>query len=543
MKQWTILCLAILTIFSCKDYRNTQAVMDRAESLMNEAPDSSLALLNGVDRKKLTRRGSKARFTLLLSMAQHKCYMDMSADTCLRAAYEWYQQHGSERNKMLSAYYLGLFHEQAGGNIEAVLAFAEAESLAQSLQDYRQLSLIEQHLSEIFDQNYDNVRALDYAQKSLQYAMMAQDSVMEDYCRYDVAVRLLAQYRYEEAGAHLSQVLQNSKDNPSLYSYAAQKMAAVCFLKEKPDIESAKNYYQEIIEIGAKAIDCHDFGLLAGISEYENKQEVADSYLAIAESMITSSIDSLVFYNDCRNVYDTRKDWERAHEAKTKSVMIQDRMVIQLLGQSISHAMKGYYEDKWELEKVKSRSRLYVFSLLGILVLLAAAMVSYFVIRKNRSLLEDMAKTQDLSKELVNTFVADKISDLQRLSESFFSWEDNSVKKREGKRGLFTRDDTISSFRMQLSELRNDHTFITALEQSLNISESGIMTRSRQLLPNAKELDYTILTLLFSGFSIMSISFLLRMSEASLRMRKTRYKQKFSEFPEPERSLFLEKLG
>ena len=69
------------------------------------------------------------------------------------------------------------------------------------------------------------------------------------------------------------------------------------------------------------------------------------------------------------------------------------------------------------------------------------------------------------------------------------------------------------------------------------------MARARQLLSSEKELDFSILTLLFSGFSIKSISYLLRMSEASLRMRKTRFKQQFELMTEPERSLFMEKLG
>ena len=105
------------------------------------------------------------------------------------------------------------------------------------------------------------------------------------------------------------------------------------------------------------------------------------------------------------------------------------------------------------------------------------------------------------------------------------------------------KDDIISLFRRQLGELRDEHAFIESLEHSLNIKEGGLMKRARQLLNQEKELDFSILTLLFSGFSIKSMSYLLRMSEASLRMRKTRYKQRFESLPEQERTLFLAKLG
>ena len=213
------------------------------------------------------------------------------------------------------------------------------------------------------------------------------------------------------------------------------------------------------------------------------------------------------------------------------------------MGHSLTHAMENYYEDEWKLEKAKSQVRLSLSILIGVLFLILASVASFSVIRRRQVLLEDMARTQDLSNDMMNTFVADKIKSLQALSESYFAWEDTSVKKREERIGKQTRDEIITTFRGQLSDLRNDKTFISALEQSLNLTENGIMDRLRKCLLSEKELDFSILTLLFSGFSIKSISFLLRMSEASLRMRKSRYKKLFEEFTEPDRSRFLEKMG
>ena len=132
---------------------------------------------------------------------------------------------------------------------------------------------------------------------------------------------------------------------------------------------------------------------------------------------------------------------------------------------------------------------------------------------------------------------------IQAKGKSYFSWDENAIVKREHKEGKQSKDEIISSFRTQLGDLRNDHSFITALEQSLDLANNGIMEKARRHLKNEKEIDFSVLTLLLSGFSIKSISYLLRMSEASLRMRKTRFKQQFEIMPEPLRSLFLDKIG
>ena len=106
-----------------------------------------------------------------------------------------------------------------------------------------------------------------------------------------------------------------------------------------------------------RMFNSHDYGVLALISEKESESNKADGYLQNAKNMLLSSADSAVFYNDCRNVYDERDDWEKAHRAKTESVKIQDRITIDMLGQSLTHSMEDYYEMKWKIEEERFHTR------------------------------------------------------------------------------------------------------------------------------------------------------------------------------------------
>ena len=146
---------------------------------MTQAPDSALALMQSIVAKDLPTRGLRARHALLLTMAKNKCYQDISSDTTVRMSYDWYQRHGSTRYKMLSSYYFGYVEQERGNSIEALLAFKKAETIADDLEDYRQLSLIEQHLSELFHQNYDNYRALEYSQEALSHAKLARPAMLK----------------------------------------------------------------------------------------------------------------------------------------------------------------------------------------------------------------------------------------------------------------------------------------------------------------------------------------------------------------------------
>ena len=555
MRRGIIFIVALLSLFSCG--REYKEVMDTAEAQMMQDPDSALALMQSIVAEDLPTRGQRARHALLLTMAKDKCYQDISGDTTIRMSYEWYQHHGSKRYKMLSAYYLGFVEQSRGKNIEAALAFREAEPLAEELEDYRQLSLVEQHLSAIFAANYDHVRALEYAEHSLEAANKAGEKLMADWCKLDIATQLINKLRLNDAYPLLKDIIcSHSSNRSALYYFAALEMAKVMYYRNPRQIDSAGWYMQQVIDSKKISLDSRHYGLLALLSEVDGKHSEADNYLYKAEHSLRTAQDSVVYYNDCRNMYDLKGDWKRAYEAKNKSVVIQDQITLTKLEQSLSHAMEIYYLDKLEINHRRSQSRLYLALIIG-LVLTSIALVLFFLVKTQRSkLLEEMAQAQTVGEELkrleteneqayvlVDNLISDKISSLQKISESYFSWEDASVKRREEKSGRLMKDEMISAFRRQLGELRNGHSLIPALEQSLNITDNGIMKKARLLLKKEKELDIAVLVLLFSGFSIKSISYLLRMSEASLRMRKSRYKHLFESLPEPDRSVFLNNLG
>lgn len=544
MKNWLSLVLVAFFAVPCNGLREARTGMDRAESCMKSSPDSALMIIRGIEGSTLPSRSLRARHALLLTMAQDKCYIDVKEDSTIRVAYDFFQRHGSKWDRLLSTYYLGVIRQNAENYIEAALAFRDAEPLAIDLGDNRQLSLIYQHLSRIFALNYDHVRSLDYAEKALDAAERAGEKEMADFCKYDVAMQLMREYRYKEAESLMAQIISDDT-SPGLRDMARLLLAEAVLFKgaSAAELQRIKALYQGVLSAHNIPLSSHDFGMLAVLSEKEGDSMLADDYLAKAEERLRTSVDSSVFFNDCRNVYDLRGDWERAHVAKSKSVITQDQMIIELLGQSLTHSLESYYEDKLAKEQIMSRIRLWRYCAIAFFLMLVSGIIIIVVRRRNQQVLEDMIKTQEVSYELIGTLVSDKVNSLQRLSEAYFSWDDKMIKRKEEKDGKMLPDDIISMFRKQLNELRSDRSFITALERSLDLNEDGLMSKAHAVLGKEKDLDNSVLVLLFSGFSIKSISYLLRMSEPSLRMRKTRYKQQFECLPEPEQSVLLKKLG
>jgi molybdopterin converting factor small subunit len=133
-----------------------------------------------------------------------------------------------------------------------------------------------------------------------------------------------------------------------------------------------------------------------------------------------------------------------------------------------------------------------------------------------------------------NAVIMDKVQFLHQLSDSYFSWTDDAVKKREKEKGVQTKDEIISRFRQQLGEMRSDRSFVKSLEDAVNASNDNLINHLRtEYKDKLKELDFNILTMMYSGLSIKSIAFYFRMTEPSIRTRKTRYKHLFEESGSP----------
>ena len=80
----TAAVLTCCAVLSCVDDSAVVEELDWAEAVMEEHPDSALALLDTLDRNRLRTRGAKARHALLYSQALDKNWIDLSTDSIIK---------------------------------------------------------------------------------------------------------------------------------------------------------------------------------------------------------------------------------------------------------------------------------------------------------------------------------------------------------------------------------------------------------------------------------------------------------------------------
>lgn len=150
-----ITLLVILLLPSCGGRSTVSSTLDAAESVMETAPDSALALLESVDSAALNTASLSARHALLKSMAYDKNYIDLTTLDIIRPAIDYYHSSGSPDEMLRTYYYTGRIYHNAGDEEEAMKQYVSGLYLAPQCADTLTICRMLVAQSIIFSNVYD----------------------------------------------------------------------------------------------------------------------------------------------------------------------------------------------------------------------------------------------------------------------------------------------------------------------------------------------------------------------------------------------------
>ena len=132
MKRLILLSFVILAVSSCGNDHHIYRTLKDVGTYISDSPDSAYNVLSGLDKKRISRYRTLAKYSLLMSIALDKKYIDVTEDTLIRPAVLWYERHGSDKDRMLAYYYHGRIYQNAEDYNQAIIAFSNAEKYAKT---------------------------------------------------------------------------------------------------------------------------------------------------------------------------------------------------------------------------------------------------------------------------------------------------------------------------------------------------------------------------------------------------------------------------
>ena len=235
--------LLLLGITGCRKQYPVAEKLLQAEAVMNEYPDSALNLLKGIEQPELQTREHHARYALLYSQALDKNYIDLTSDSLINIAVDYYKDRDDVRAKFLSYYYQGRIYTNANNLTQATLAYMEAEQLVDELGDDYAAGLLYKQIGLVYKSYYDFPKSLQAHLQAIECFTKANKPIH----KIQAQLTLSSIYRNLNEKENSYKVLQNALmesqnlNDQSLIKSCINNLIAVCI-----DLEKWEEAYRSI---------------------------------------------------------------------------------------------------------------------------------------------------------------------------------------------------------------------------------------------------------------------------------------------------------
>ena len=354
--------------------------LDTADSLMEQRPDSALALLRRIDTLRLTSRHDRARYAMLLSMALDKNYIDLKDFHVLQPAIDYYEDHGTPTEQMRTFYYQGRIYENAGNMSKALQTYLKALERGKESNDT--LTIARAYSAQLIPNlklmSFD--KAIEAGKKAAYYFRRVGKTDSYALCLIDIAN---------------AYSMKNDRVNTWKYLKECRKLWPYISEKRKQD------FYNNYL-IAATSF-CGKDSIQAAIQEYESHVPpskwdfltLADAYTAIkdfdraeyfaSQYKLHTSIDSdKRYYAILYFLYRAQGKYKEAGEAYTQFNHINDSLNISALQENVRLTEARHQLELLNREAELTRVRNYWMAACCIAILLLVVLFISYRLRISR---------------------------------------------------------------------------------------------------------------------------------------------------------------
>lgn len=542
------LVLLALQSCSCLD-RKSVAKLDIAEEQMKECPDSSLTILNSINPENLCKRENRARYALLLTQAQDKNYIDKTDVSLISVAVDYYTQKEDNANLFLALYYKGRIHSNGEDYTNAMLAYTQAEELAEYSNDDYAKGLLYAHLGQLYYNTYVFSNSFTYHQKAYDFYGQAGQTILQQYSKVDMGQTLIKMQQYEEAERLIAEAMEWFYDNNHesachncvhtldfLYKEIGSKEKLVSLYRSKYAEGSENNLYTNLTKAYLYAID--------------RNRPMVEKHLNIAQQLAANQQDSISLIYENFHTQKVLGNYAQALELYEELFFLQDSILRHSLQQPFLSVQKEYFQSQANEKelRLKEQKTIQICTLIVFLLILSLIYLYFRHYTKVKEM--EINRHIELSHNLKDTLfdTSAEMSHMQLQIQALFDkqfelldalsstyYETHNTKHE--KEAIYNR------VKQEISKLQNNKKYIRLLEQIVDQYKSNVMTLIRSEIPEFREMEYRLLCFCYAGFSAKAISIFTNDSVANIYMKKSRLKAKIMQSEATHKDIMINLLS
>ena len=571
-------CFGVTIMCGCDGGRGkaTDAALASAEELMEERPDSALAVLCAIDSTAIDNAGRRALHGLLMSEARYKNFIDETDDSIIAASAAYFGRKGDGRRLMRARFIQAKIQFNNSDYTHSIVSALKAEKLAKQDSDNLYLARIYEHMGLTYLRNHNVDAQLPYVYKAYECYSHAGEQRSALFSLIDRGNALNNLEQYNNSLALLDSVARIIEEKDTLLSiYLGQvKIDALLQSGRKDDAIS------ELQKLGS--INGRDFS-----DDYSvpYKVFISNGDMSHAKIYLDSIMASYSLTNDSGYKLVAQLDYYTASGDAATALQFAKSYIdylykenLKQLNKSVLQAQSDYYEalgNEASLRADRFWNWLVVSIFCMFFVIMAGLLYHRYKIKIKRielrtkiwEISELLAKMQEKDNELksVNykTYSANKAIDKLRLEieekENALFRLGNSINElyksqfktlNELCREYYSKNEASERVRKTLYkdfesiilELRGASKF-QKLEESLNMYCDNIAEKLKTTVKGLKYSDYKMLILIFAGLSVNAICVICDIERGNYYIKRQRLRDRIQQSDSVYCELFLSHMN
>lgn len=360
----------------------------QAEQCMEAYPDSALNLLRKISCPDKLSGQERADYVLLLTQARDKNYMDMSADSSITFAIDYFRKKNDKSKYGKALYYYGRVLHGKRETMRAMKVYWEARRVLKNTKEYKIMGLMLADMSFFYrDQSlYDE--AIHCCHQAISYYYQAKDTLGVAYAYQTMGTSFFLKQEMDSVYQCVMTSLQLLTNNPVRLKINGSKILGKMYCFEKQYLKAEKVFLRILDEEPDKDMFVLHYMSLGRLYQMMGRKQDAEKYLKLSldsDNLFTSS----EAYECLAKLAKADHDYEQALILKGRSDSLLYIAENDRKREALVQLQVKYQKEEFETELLQGKLEkrgLHILYL--IVVILFSGIVYFFYARYGRAKLE-----------------------------------------------------------------------------------------------------------------------------------------------------------
>ena len=479
-----LIAVFALVMAGCHRDTATMQELSRIDSMVyHQEEQEALPLLQKMDTKGLNN-DEMAYYSLLLTMAQYKCYERFSSDSLINGVVDHYRNSDDKVKYLKALVAQGCVLEDLGDLDKAVETYHKAEEI-KPIADTAITAYAKLRLGVLYQETIVGAKtiAIEKYKEALQLYQSLDDKHYQMLCLTTIG----GIYRDDKDRERQDSCLffidsanELAKElNDTYFQFETLFMKAEFYELVKFDYRTAKDLVVHAIKIGGKEIDHPRAHFCAAKSYIKLGQKDSALYYLSHAPAVRTSRDSIMYFNTLAQIALFDNNTQKWVYYYDKATGIADSILMYNLSHRLRDVEKKYDHQMAVLNRVESEARLKEALLMAALLALSL-LATCFMVWKYRNQLKMRQNEVEMLKADLNGSLASLEQMRDRLNEA-----DESQRNDELKAAVANQIQTVHQL-LLWSYQHDEKTFARKFKEMMTMrgAEDGSYWKNLQSLVN-----------------------------------------------------------